>query len=213
MSQFIEAVLFAEFDIDKGSILRHQYPEKVSDDEGLLAELMLPEGTHNHFQDWTIFMLNRPSSEPVQASKTPASKRWPAHAYQYNTELDPPEWMLAAEAEAAATHWVSIDVPALQSGGVAQLPVIQIDLGGDKRHRLQHHEERHGLPNPDLTLTPTLTRTRTRTRTLALTRTLTLTLTLTRSSSTWRCSPTSPRCTRSTARRWGCTSARGSSRS
>jgi len=141
MSQFIEAVLFAEFDIDKGSVLRQQYPEKVSDDEGLLAELMLPEGTHNHFQDWTIFMLNRPSSEPVQASKTPAPKQWPAHAYQYNTELDPPEWMLAAEAEVAATHWVSIDVPALQSGGVAQPPVIQIDLGGDKRHRLQHHEE------------------------------------------------------------------------
>ena len=45
MSQFIEAVLFAEFDIDKGSVLRQQYPEKVSDDEGLLAELMLPEGS------------------------------------------------------------------------------------------------------------------------------------------------------------------------
>jgi len=149
MSQFIEAVLFAEFDIDKGSVLRQQYPEKVSDDEGLLAELMLPEGTHNHFQDWTIFMLNRPSSEPVQASKTPAPKQWPAHAYQYNTELDPPEWMLAAEAEVAATHWVSIDVPALQSGGVAQPPVIQIDLGGDKRHRLQHHEELQSLSNPD----------------------------------------------------------------
>ena len=140
MSQFIEAVLFAEFDIDKGSVLRQQYPEKVSDDEGLLAELMLPEGTHNHTQDWTIFMLNRPSSEPVQKSRAPA-KRWPAHAYQYNTELDPPEWMLAADAEAAATHWVSIDVPTPQSGSVAQPPVVQIDLGRDKRHRLQHHEE------------------------------------------------------------------------
>ena len=141
MSQFIEAILFAEFDIDKGSVLRQQYPEKVTDDEGLLAELMLPEGTHNHNQDWTIFMLNRPSPEPVQASKAPSSKRWPAHAYQYNTELDPPEWMLAAEAEAAATHWVSIDVPAAPSGGIAQPPVIHIDLGADKRLRLQHHEE------------------------------------------------------------------------
>ena len=37
MSQFIEAILFAEFDIDKGSVLRQQYPGKVTDDEGLLA--------------------------------------------------------------------------------------------------------------------------------------------------------------------------------
>ena len=57
MSQFIEAVLFAEFDIDKGSVLRQQYPEKVSDDEGLLAELMLPEGTHNHFQDLSLIHI------------------------------------------------------------------------------------------------------------------------------------------------------------
>ena len=140
MSQFIEAVLFAEFDIDKGSVLRQQYPEKVSDDEGLLAELMLPEGTHNHFQDWTVFMLNRPSSELVEAPRAPA-KRWPAHAYQYNTEMDPPEWALAADAEAAATHWVSIDVPAAQPGSVEQPPVIQIDLGGEKRLRMEQHEE------------------------------------------------------------------------
>ena len=61
----------------------------------------------------SLFTLNRPSPEPVQASKAPSSKRWPAHAYQYNTELDPPEWVLAAEALAqtlrrcgcaAATH-------------------------------------------------------------------------------------------------------------
>ena len=175
MSQFIEAILFAEFDIDKGSVLRQQYPEKVTDDEGLLAELMLPEGTHNHTQDWTIFMLNRPSPEPVPASKAPSSKRWPAHAYQYNTELEPPEWVLAAEAEAAATHWVSIDVAAAPSGGIAQPPVIHIDLGADKRLRLQHHEElQYVALQPDfaLTLTPTLTLTLTPTLTLTLTPTL-----------------------------------------
>ena len=46
---YVEAVLLSEFDIDKGSVCRVQYPNKVGD-EGYLAELMLPEGAHNHFQ-------------------------------------------------------------------------------------------------------------------------------------------------------------------
>ena len=37
MSQFIEAILFAEFDIDKGSVLRQQYPEKSAIPAGELA--------------------------------------------------------------------------------------------------------------------------------------------------------------------------------
>ena len=44
---FVEAVLFAEFDIDKGSVCRVQYPRDVGD-ASILAELMLPEGAHNH---------------------------------------------------------------------------------------------------------------------------------------------------------------------
>ena len=92
MSQFIEAILFAEFDIDKGSVLRQQYPEKVTDDEGLLAELMLPEGTHNHNQDWTIFMLNRPSPEPVQARFVPPPQTTPVT----EDPPDPPTWTPAS---------------------------------------------------------------------------------------------------------------------
>ena len=123
-------------------MLREQYPEPVSEDEGLLAELMLPEGAHNHFQDWTVFMLNRPSAEPQEQPKAPV-KRWPVHAYQYNTELEPPEWVLAAGSDggAASTHWVWIDTPAVQPGSVPQPPVLQIDLDKDKRIRMQHHEE------------------------------------------------------------------------
>ena len=76
---FIEAVLFAEFDIDKGSVLRVQYPQQISEDEGLLAELMLPEGVHNRPQDWTVFMLNRPVQrcldEQMKQKKLKAKKR------------------------------------------------------------------------------------------------------------------------------------------
>ena len=37
---FVTAVMLAEFDIDKGSVCRVQYPHEVGD-SGLLAELML----------------------------------------------------------------------------------------------------------------------------------------------------------------------------
>ena len=83
------AVLSAEFDISRGSVLRDVYPTSVTvasadDDTGdvgadettratlwdqpltgwtrhQLAELMLPEGVHHHQQDtdWTSFVINR----------------------------------------------------------------------------------------------------------------------------------------------------------
>lgn len=49
--------LVAEFDIDKGSTLSHQYPEPVDHDEHMLAELMLPDGVHARSEDWTVFFL------------------------------------------------------------------------------------------------------------------------------------------------------------
>lgn len=52
-------VLLGEFDIDEGSILKHQYPEATGADEHLLAELMLPDGAHSRSEDWTIFYLNQ----------------------------------------------------------------------------------------------------------------------------------------------------------
>ena len=122
MSQFIEAILFAEFDIDKGSVLRQQYPAKVSDDEGLLAELMLPEGAHNHVQDWTVFMLNRPSAGPAEPQRA-AAKRWPAHAYQYNTELDPP---VVARTASAAPEWRWAPVPPWAPLGSMRLSVCTL---------------------------------------------------------------------------------------
>jgi hypothetical protein len=50
-------VLVAEFDIDKGSVIRAQYPAPLDAAEDALAELMLPEGAHNHDADWTYFAI------------------------------------------------------------------------------------------------------------------------------------------------------------
>ncbi|GAA5821503.1 hypothetical protein JCM3770_000601, partial [Rhodotorula araucariae] len=52
-------ILLAEFDIDQGSILKHQYPAPTGTDEHLLAEHMLPDGAHDRAEDWTVFYLNQ----------------------------------------------------------------------------------------------------------------------------------------------------------
>jgi len=59
MSKHINHILVAEFDIDKGSQLTHQYPEKTGIEETKLAELMLPDGAHLREEDWTFFILNQ----------------------------------------------------------------------------------------------------------------------------------------------------------
>ena len=54
----MEYILVASFDIDRGSIMEHQYPHAISPDENMLAELMLPDQTHTRQQDWTMFFLH-----------------------------------------------------------------------------------------------------------------------------------------------------------
>jgi hypothetical protein len=39
--------------------MEHQYPNAISGDEHMLAELMLPDQTHVRSQDWTIFFLHK----------------------------------------------------------------------------------------------------------------------------------------------------------
>lgn len=58
--------LVAEFDIDKGSTLSHQYPANIGHDEHMLAELMLPDGVHQRAEDWTIFFLPAYSNDEKQ---------------------------------------------------------------------------------------------------------------------------------------------------
>ncbi|KAG8914716.1 hypothetical protein FRC02_004857, partial [Tulasnella sp. 418] len=63
--QHVSFVLLAEFDIDQGSILAHQYPYPTGTNEQLLAELMIPDGVHSHQEDWTIFFLNQTPGNTV----------------------------------------------------------------------------------------------------------------------------------------------------
>ncbi|EGO29734.1 hypothetical protein SERLADRAFT_365750 [Serpula lacrymans var. lacrymans S7.9] len=72
--QHCSFVLLAEFDIDSGAQLTYQFPQPLGTDEGLLANLMLPDGAERHLEDWTIFFLNQTpfnTIAPVLALETP----------------------------------------------------------------------------------------------------------------------------------------------
>ena len=156
----MDAVIAAEFDIDKGSVCRVQYPRDVGD-ASLLAELMLPEGAHNHFQDWTVFVLNRPDAsadKPNDGSSNGAAsgdqqkhaagssvsdEHWPVHAYRYSEGgTDEPGWVLidspgGGDAGAAAHHEAFLEL----GGGTTPGLVLVVDLGGGEKIRLRHHDE------------------------------------------------------------------------
>ncbi len=58
--RLVDYVLVAEFDIDTGSTLRHQYPTNIPHYKAdWFAEHMLPEGAHNRDVDYTYIFLNR----------------------------------------------------------------------------------------------------------------------------------------------------------
>ncbi|KAI9786080.1 MAG: hypothetical protein M1816_008108 [Peltula sp. TS41687] len=55
----VEYILVASFHVDRGPIMEHQFPGAISEDEHMLAELMLPDQAHVRNQDWTIFFLHK----------------------------------------------------------------------------------------------------------------------------------------------------------
>jgi hypothetical protein len=64
MAAAIEYLVVAEFDINKGSSVKFQYPSPPpGSTDGFLAEMMLPDGVHQREEDWTVFFLNRPTAQ------------------------------------------------------------------------------------------------------------------------------------------------------
>lgn len=71
----VEYILVASFDIDRGSVMEHQYPGPVGGDEVMLAELMLPDQTHTRSQDWTIFFLHKDAEAEEEGEEEGRGKR------------------------------------------------------------------------------------------------------------------------------------------
>ena len=56
----VDYIVLAEFDIDTGSTVRHQYPSNIPGYKvDWFAEFMLPEGAHNREMDYNYIFLNR----------------------------------------------------------------------------------------------------------------------------------------------------------
>lgn len=71
----VEYILVASFDIDRGSIMEHQYPGPISGDEHMLADLMLPDQAHVRSQDWTIFFLHKDTEAEEEAKEERRERR------------------------------------------------------------------------------------------------------------------------------------------
>jgi hypothetical protein len=70
----VDFILTAEFDIDKGSTVKHQYPEPTGVLENFLAEAMLPEGCHARETDWTIFMIRKKKNASAKSDLKPVTE-------------------------------------------------------------------------------------------------------------------------------------------
>ncbi|KAF4554256.1 MesA-like protein [Elsinoe fawcettii] len=88
----VEYILVASFDIDRGSIMEHQYPAPIGGDENMLAELMLPDQAHMRTQDWTMFFLHKDNAEDEEIRRERMEKRKADREERLaNGEIDPEE--------------------------------------------------------------------------------------------------------------------------
>jgi hypothetical protein len=55
----IDYILYGEFDINEGNVIKVEYPNKIGINETVLASYLIPEGTHNFSTDCFCFILNK----------------------------------------------------------------------------------------------------------------------------------------------------------
>ncbi|KAF3910073.1 hypothetical protein AA313_de0200325 [Arthrobotrys entomopaga] len=123
----VDYILVAEFSIDKGPTMEHQYPAPISGDEHMLAELMLPDQTHLRFQDWTIFFLHKEEEESEEGAKVKAMAICTRHSFLH---IYKPILLLALEEyfrkptlETLAELFVAVN--SMDMGGVPHLSVFE----------------------------------------------------------------------------------------
>ncbi|KAF2867903.1 docking domain of Afi1 for Arf3 in vesicle trafficking-domain-containing protein [Massariosphaeria phaeospora] len=95
----VEYILVASFDIDRGSIMEHQYPGAISGDETMLAELMLPDQAHARSQDWTIFFLHKDTTAEDEEKEARRERRRKRRRRKEGLDDDDDEETLAEDDE------------------------------------------------------------------------------------------------------------------
>ncbi|KAJ3146864.1 hypothetical protein HDU86_008360 [Geranomyces michiganensis] len=131
----VDAILVAEFDIDKGSALTFQYPCSTGTDAHVLSELMLPDGAHNREEDWTMFLLNQTEAADEKTRRARRLEEFirvhpdalTATAYKYDSEAK--EWSMFGQSPNVLLHLTpngcllwddrfaeSVDIPGERAG-------------------------------------------------------------------------------------------------
>jgi hypothetical protein len=95
----VEYILVASFDIDRGSIMEHQYPAAISGDETMLAELMLPDQAHVRSQDWTIFFLHKDTTAEEEEREARRERRRRRRRRKLGLDQDDADAGAGADAE------------------------------------------------------------------------------------------------------------------
>jgi len=62
----IEYIVYGEFDINEGNVVRIEYPNKIGVSDMILSSYIIPEGTHNIMTDTFCFIINK-SNNPEDA--------------------------------------------------------------------------------------------------------------------------------------------------
>lgn len=130
----IECIILAEFDIIEGSRIKHQFPKVTGVEKQVLAEFMLPDGAHNRDDDWTAFFLWRPTvkgkfrdSKFFDEVDEPVKRKFPVlNAYVHKFD-----------STATTAEWVS------QSKSMAQVHLcspIQIKVDGKPIHEIKQFD-------------------------------------------------------------------------
>lgn len=55
----IDYIIYGEFDINEGNVIKVEYPQKLGINETILSSYLIPEGTHNIMNDCFCFVLNK----------------------------------------------------------------------------------------------------------------------------------------------------------
>ena len=55
----IDYIVYSEFDINEGNVIKIEYPKKTGISETILSSYMIPEGTHNIMHDTFCFIVNK----------------------------------------------------------------------------------------------------------------------------------------------------------
>lgn len=61
----IDYIIFGEFDINEGNVIRLEYPSKIGISDMILSSYIIPEGTHNIMTDTFCFIINK-SNNPEE---------------------------------------------------------------------------------------------------------------------------------------------------